>query len=81
MAPRDSGPGEIASPQGRLNDNATAKQLMSAVTVAPDAVLTEQWLRANGYRLAADERARTMRLASIALDRLLKVPCCGRDAA
>lgn len=67
---RENGPGELTTPQGQ-KDNATAKQQMSAVTVAPDAVLTEQWLRANGYRLAADERARTMRNAAIALDRLL----------
>jgi hypothetical protein len=38
-----------------------------------DAVVTEQWLRATGHRLAADERARTMRTARIRLDRLLGV--------
>jgi hypothetical protein len=70
MRPDENGLGEVTTPRGQM-DNATTTRPMSAVTVTPDAVLTEQWLRANGYRRAADERARTMRLAAIALDLLL----------
>jgi hypothetical protein len=38
-----------------------------------DAVVTEQWLRATGHPLAAAEHRRQMRMAAIALDRLLDV--------
>ena len=34
-------------------------------------MVDERWLRRTGHKLAADERARTMRTARIKLDRLL----------
>ena len=38
----------------------------------PAGAVTEQWLRSTGHRLAANERARTMRTARIRLGRLLE---------
>ncbi len=46
-----------------------------------DNVLTEAWLRRHGYTLAAGERARQMRMARGALDRLLYGEPARGDAA
>jgi hypothetical protein len=40
-------------------------------TASVAVIVTEDWLRRNGHQLAADERARQMRIARIRLDRLL----------
>lgn len=64
-----------------------AKGSKVSVTNPPDAsppqdnVLTEAWLRRNGYILAADERARQMRMARAALDELLYGDAPRSDAA
>lgn len=69
------------SPRRQAGGQTGAGNVTSGTTVqgAADGPLTEEWLRRNGYPVAASERARTMRTARIRLDRLLDSGLAPRD--